>query len=380
MKFSVNTTALAGLPGLLERRRDNLLAGAVFVDANTTITAWDQGLINQIRGTHERIVAEVTQFLRAAAEQRADPYADAVARAVAYYERTDIEAAARLDATMAAGRVQDGYPGLPQPQADAGLDATAFADSDCGPGYVAPHDYRFDYEVPTGGLDLLSPTSYARALVWEVTGFLAEYRLLDHPVDIMQEYLDKFAGDWATFRACADVWDSVANELDYVTRSLYFGESRTALVWTGEAAGRCEYALDVFGDDLHAAAGTLRAAAANYREVAEQMKKLTEAIIAAVTIICDYCADELANGLAPGVGEVLAAENLIVDARRLLLAINKAKSIVVGAVEAVDGFIAGTGADWPFGVLGNLGPLRLTPVAMPHLPGVATGARTLVAR
>ncbi len=37
MKFSVNLTALPGLTELLYRRRDDLLAGQVFVDTHTEI-------------------------------------------------------------------------------------------------------------------------------------------------------------------------------------------------------------------------------------------------------------------------------------------------------------------------------------------------------
>jgi hypothetical protein len=381
MKFSVNTAALAGLPALLDRRRDELLAGADYVATHTTISHWDQGFLNQLRGTHEAIVKAVEQFLHTAATQRADPYALAVSRADAYYTRTDLDAAARFDATLTASAGRDGYPGLPQPAADQGLGPAIFADATAAPGYPAVHDYRVDYEVIQHWWDWLSPTTYARDVVWRVTSVLTDLGLLDRPIDVMQEYFEQFAGDWAAFRTCADVWDAVAIQLDYESGAVRHGGDRTQLIWTGGAADACRLAVDVFGDDLHAAAGTLRAAAANYREVAEQMKQITEAIIAVVTFIVDFCADKALEALVPG-SEILEFLDDTTDVARFLNKVWEARGLVLAAASAVTGFLTGTGDGLTLAMLGKLGPLTLTGVGGLRLPGATAdeGSRWLVAR
>ncbi len=378
MSFSVNTRALPGLADLLGRRRDDLFTGADYVAKHTVIDQWDEGLLNSLRGTHEAVVAAIEEFLRAAAGQRADPYATGITRAEQYYVRTDADAAARLDLTIGGGSDRGGHPGLPQPTADQQLDTDSFADPSGSPGWPDIHDYRFDYEILDHKLDLISPTTWVREAVWKVTGWLAQVGLLDHPVDFMQDFLDQFAGDWAAFRGCADVWDALAAEVDFNAGCVDLGATRLATVWTGAAADNCDYAIDVFGNDLRQAAATIRDVATNYREVAEQMKELTQVIIAVVTVIIDCCVDEIASGLVGSEFVVLDEAPSIV---RLVEKVYEARNIILAAIQTINGFVSGVGGGgFPLGMIGKVGPLRLTAVAGPHIPGDDRGgARSPIA-
>src|SRR5215213_7283257 len=100
MSFTVDVAALAGLPPLLTRLDEDARAGRAYEDKNTQLGA-GEGIFNLVLGGHRTAVAQVDAFfdaLSAAAGQEAGR----VQGAVAEYRRTDLAAAAKLDATMPA--------------------------------------------------------------------------------------------------------------------------------------------------------------------------------------------------------------------------------------------------------------------------------------
>ena len=256
MKFSVNLTALPGLTELLYRRRDDLLAGQVFVNTHATLKIEQAGLLNYCLGSHREVVAAVGDFLAEAAHFRADYLGAAVASCVTYYQRTDVAAAAALDATYRSGRI-DGHPGVPQPSADQGLGPHIFDETSCSVGYPEPKDYHFEHPPIESMLDRASPTTQWREAVWEVTALLAKAGFLDKPVDIFGEFIEPLSGDWAAFRACADVWATVADRIGVNADWIGHGARVLPMVWTGNAATDCTVAVESFVADLRAAGVTI---------------------------------------------------------------------------------------------------------------------------
>jgi hypothetical protein len=370
MKLSVNLNALPGLTELLYRRRDDLVAGRVFVDAHTEIDSMHAGLLNICLGAHHEVVAAVDTFLTDAAQFRADYLGAAVAASVAYYRRTDASAAIALDASYRTGSV-GGYPGIPHPTADLGLGPDIFDEPTCSGGYPVPHDYRFDYQPIHSKLDLASPTTYVRGVVWQVTSWLADAGLIDRPIDILQEYVEPVTGDWAAFRRCADVWATVAAEvgsnadwIDHAARAL-------PSAWTGNAASDCDTALETFVTDLRAAAGTLGNLAQTYRETAEQVKALTDLLITALTALIDTALEELASSK---LGPEFAIAGAATNATRIARQAYRCREIVAAVAHLVEGAqsaIILVPSD--FGVVGKAGPLRITALSTVHIPGDSVG-------
>lgn len=376
MEFSVNIQALPGLAELLERRRLDLENTRTFVDKYATVSHHDSGIINDILGTHRAIVEAVDTFLTRAARERADRLSSDVWTAVDAYRRTDVSASARLDAALPIAE-RGGHPAVHQAPANQNWGPAVFDDPLNKPVLAPPHDYRWDYQVLADPSEMLSPTSYLRETIWEGTKLLAKVGLLDHPIDILQEYFQPLAGDWATFRACADVFDSAATQLDFQAGAVDQSDSVIPLVWTGHAAANCRFALRTFGADLQRAAQTLRNAAENYRECAETVKLQTEIIIGIATAVCDICADLLAESVG---GAAAVAFELVPLARRLATLVNECRKAILLCLAAVGVFVdSGEFLRSSFGVVAKIGPLELTPVTGAAMPYKPSGSQWTVA-
>src|SRR5439155_21694985 len=95
-----------------------------------------------------------------------------VSRAVASYRSSDLDARARLDASLPG--VID--PAVPSRLADQSASPEIFADLTCL-SLATPPDFQAEYPYHPHWYDLLSPSSIARDVIWYVTGVLAKLGL-----------------------------------------------------------------------------------------------------------------------------------------------------------------------------------------------------------
>ncbi len=281
-----------------------------------------------------------------------------------YYQRTDAAAAAALDATYRTGRA-DGHPGVPQPTADQGLGPHIFDETSCSVGYPEPKDYHFEHPPIESVLDRASPTTLWREAVWEVTAVLARAGLLEKPVDIFGEFIEPLSGDWAAFRACADVWTTVADRIGVDADWIGHGARVLPTVWTGNAATDCTVAVETFVADLRAAGTTIRNLAAAYIEAAELIREYRDLLIIELTALSDATLEAMIPG-APVfevIGDARSVGKIIGHIRTCM----KIISLCWHAVEAFHGATVLVPSD--YGVIGEVGPLRLSALAAVHIPG-----------
>jgi hypothetical protein len=362
MKFSANLTALPGLAELLYRRRDDLITGRDFVARHAVLEPGEVGMLNACLGVHEEVVAAVSQFLGNAAHLRADYLGHGVAQCVNYYRTADISAATALDASYGSGYA-DGYP--PPPQADQSLGPQIFIDHACS-SYAEPRDYHDENRPIQSKLDWLSPTTDIREAVWQVTKWATDLHLMDHPTDTARELIEPFTGDWAAFRACADVWRTVGVEVGLQYASIERATQQLPRVWTGHAATDCDNALTLVGSDLRDAAGTLGNLALAYEETAETIKELTGLLITEYTVLGDTAISALLEQAAPL--EKIAIIGKVVEH------VERCAHLVSLAWHQVEIFRADAKlVRSEFGVVGKPGPLALHPLGTVHVPAPSTG-------
>lgn len=283
MDFSVNARAVAGLADALDLRAHDLTRAGSYLQVNSRLT-FGAGLINELAQTHEHAMSAVQTFLHHAADDDLEAYSRGVSAALRAYATTDAGASARLDATLPG--VLD--PSTPAHLADQSVGPEIFADPACltfpdPPDFEAAHRYEPDL------VDLLSPATIPRDVVWLVTSALAEIGVLPGPCDPFETFVRPICGDWAGFDRTAFALTQVAKALDFVSGRVDQEATGLDRVWTGNAASSCRSVLRQFAHDLLPASDVLTSLADDYQQVAAEAQKKGEALAEVVTLLVDIC-------------------------------------------------------------------------------------------
>ena len=279
MSFTVDVAALAGLPPLLNRLDEDAQAGRAYEDKNTHL-AGGEGIFNLVLGGHRTAVARVDAFFDAL-DTVAGQESGRVTSAIDGYRRTDLAAAAKLDATMPT------IPGVPWVQDDES-GSYGFKDRlEPQAAMAAPADYSADYGFEMKWYSYLSPTSYVRSIVWEVTSLATRLGICDRPIDVFTEWLKPWLGDWAGFRACADVNENLGNATISMFGNVRSGAADSQFAWTGNAADACRRDLNTIATALQQAGPKLSELAAEYKSVAESTFKLADAVTGLLVVAID---------------------------------------------------------------------------------------------
>jgi uncharacterized protein YukE len=281
MDFSVNPRALAGLADALDLRAHNLAGAASYLRMHSNLR-FGAGLINELAGTHDRLVAEITGFLRRAGTDHAERYSVAVHQAVRAYQTSDGQASARLDASLPG--VID--PSVPAHLADQSLGPGIFDDPSCLT-LATPPNYQAQYPYQPEWYDLLSPSSIPRDIIWQVTGALTKLGLCPEQIDVYEEITAPFCGDWAGLERVSFALTQVHRALFFVSGRLDEEASALERVWTGHAAGNCRSVLRRFAHDLRVAEDLVVAIAAEYHQVAVTAREQGEAMATMISMILD---------------------------------------------------------------------------------------------
>jgi hypothetical protein len=293
MGFSVDVAALAGLPRHMGRLGEDAAAARAYVDRYTQLSS-GEGIINQLLGGHREATRKVRvffQMLDAAAERQGN----AVSAALNHYRQTDLAAAAALDAKLTV------ITQTPHTQPDMG--SLGFADrGEPQNGLTAPPDYSGQYRFEMKWYSYLSPSSHIRSAILEFTEMATAIGLLDRPIDVFNEWLKPWLGDWAGFRACADVYENLASSALTMSANVRSGSIDSQFVWTGNAADSCRLDLNDTCDALNLANTRLHELSAEYRSVAESTYKLVEAVVGLLMVAADIVAMGLADMVAASRG------------------------------------------------------------------------------
>jgi len=282
MEFSVNAKAVVGLVDMLDRRGADVVRVADYVNANSALQ-WGPGLLNNFKGTHEKIGREVYAFLQRVANSYLYPYAAAVDGAIYDYGSSDQTANARFDATLPGA---DNRPPRSAGPADQALGPDIFAD----PAKLvlkAPPDFSADYPYNPPWYDTFSPSSWGRDGLWKITSAATTLGVLDHPIDAAQAFTLPLCGDWPGLEAYAYALRETGRALSYVSDRVTGGATTLSRVWTGHAADNCATALGGFARDLKDAQEKFNRLADAYHEIAKIARENGEALAHLATLIGD---------------------------------------------------------------------------------------------
>lgn len=282
MGFSVDAAALTGLPRLLERLGDDAVAGRNYLERNGRLKG-GEGIFNVALGGHEEAVRKVGAFLEVV-QTASRTQADRVASAIDAYNRTDLNAAARLDSELAGTA---GAPVLDTSETANG----GFADRDEAQQHLtAPGDYAAGHDVEMKLYQYLSPSSYVRQIIWEATSLGARLGICDRPIDVVEEFMHPWLGDWAGIRAMADVYVNLGFATTAMSRNVVSGTVDAQFTWSGNASDAARRDLSRTSTAIAQADPRLTELADEYKKVAETVRELTELAAGILLTACDLAA------------------------------------------------------------------------------------------
>lgn len=368
MGFSVDVAALAGLPRQMNRLGEDAAAARAYVDRHTQLSS-GEGIINIVFGGHREATAKVSTFYRML-NAAADRQSNAVAAALNHYRQTDLAAAAALDARLA-------VTNTPLTQPDMG--SLGFADrGEPQNGLTAPKDYSGEYRFEMKWNSHLSPTSYVRRAVLEFTELAVSHGLLDRPIDVFTEWVKPILGDWPGFRACADVYENLANAALTMSANVRSGGIDSQFVWKGNAADSCRLDLNRTCDALNLANARLHELSAEYRSVAESTYKMAEAIVGLLMVAADIALAGVADlAVSKGNPAVAIGHQLVTGAMNVWRLIEIAMKVFDCIKIAQSGAKAFTSGMEGFNIIDPKGPMPSLAGGMPaaYSPPVRGGGK-----
>ncbi|MFI7118353.1 hypothetical protein [Amycolatopsis sp. NPDC049868] len=233
MSFEVDTEALGKFADLLERYHEDGKAVFDHFDQKATLSQPGLGILGFLGDAHEearRMAGERTELLTRIAGNSVA----AVRTAAKWYEDTDAEKAAKMDATYPAATpgkldtkeevesygVQTHNVYTFQDIALPNHELSAHPD----PAALRPQVNSIDDFVHLLG-DLMSPTAYLRAIIKNTFG-----------ADPIDEAIQFFAGDWEQLATCEAVWFECMKSVGAMAENLHYSDEALAQVWKGNAA------------------------------------------------------------------------------------------------------------------------------------------------
>jgi uncharacterized protein YukE len=292
MSFKVETDSLAKLPDMLDRLKEDADHAKEYVTEHTSVQY--EGFLNSVQGGHEHVVQQVTGWLTGVGGKVAAPTAEAVKAALVYYRTSDANAQATLDGSYAASPIEqapEDYTYYAYSRAVA-----AFEDKEePGDSLREVEDRNGEFPYEPSWMDAGSPAQLCRDVVYEATNLATQLGLMDRPIDPYEDVCKWFAGDWAGFAECRDVFDNLANACQSMSANLHWGARSIESVWQGNAADGCENHLFKAADAVSEVSEPLRELGEKYVEAAEAMHKLGSAMGTCISALVDACIMAAAN-------------------------------------------------------------------------------------
>jgi hypothetical protein len=245
-------------------------------------------------------------------------------------------------------------------------------------GLTAPKDYSGEYRFEMKWNAYLSPSSYVRRMVLEFTELAVANGLLDRRIDVFNEWVKPLLGDWAGFRACADVYENLANASLTMSANVRSGSIDSQFVWTGNAADSCRQDLNYTTDALNLANTRFHELAAEYRSVAESTYKLAEAVVGLLMVALDIAvagaADLAVSRGNPAAAIAVHGVSAVMNVWRLIEIAMKVLDCIKIAESGAKAFTSGMEG---FNVIDPKGPMPSLAGGMPatYAPPVRGGGR-----
>jgi hypothetical protein len=347
MTFSVDTSGLAGMPAQLDRLEQDARAGVQYVERYTRLTYG--GLLNGITGSHGHAVGAVRDYLETLSGPVAGNTAQAVRVAATYYDMTDANSAAKLDATY---RIEggDGESGTGTVDYTA-ISVPSFTDAaEPTDRYQPPPDRSEEFAYEPKPVALISPAAAGRMLIVEATTLAAKLGL-GHRWDPYESILKPITGDWNGLRGCTDVFDHVAEAVGDMCVNLRGCANSVPGVWTGGAADGLREHLLAVADSLEEAREPIKRLAEAYETAADGAHELfaslgdilNDLIDAVIIFIAEASAavatsETVVGGIAFGAAAAFEAYECYKLIRELIECYTLADAIMEALQSSLNGF------------------------------------------
>lgn len=255
---------------------------APFSAMDSALSNGRAGIINQLTSTHNRIRHEVDAFF-GGVKRFAEDEGENIREAVTLYETLDHDLAATLDQTLFDQPTQDEVKEMGGRSSDLDLDAPVLGGAYL-PGdpaaYLRPlTDYRSyepNWRHPLDTNDELSAASLARDLIWYGSSFAARFGVC-RPIDIIEEVVVPFTGDWAGIKACGDALHALDLAVDPLLGNSVWISDWINVVWQGNAADACWLHVRKLEQSLRGVSTPqriLKLYGDAYHDVADEVKRL----------------------------------------------------------------------------------------------------------
>ncbi|MEV4621586.1 hypothetical protein AB0J74_23110 [Asanoa sp. NPDC049573] len=290
MSFRVAPEALTGYARQVDRAGQDVVEIKSYLgryvdapkDGGEVFSVAKEGHVHAAE-TIDRTLARIAALL-----QESAPELD---KAAAYYQSTDLAAAATLDAAFP-GTQACPTAAVEIELADNPCQYTSFVDSRDARSALRPPGDADQPANPLGFMDLISPAHWANEAFSIVFGF--------DPIEWLQQRL---FGDWEAFAAMAPVTANVGIGLSAVSYNLQSGNALLKSRWDGHAA---ESAYRFFTDADEAILtmrAPLDAVSRSYTEMAEAVWSMGEALGGVVKSMIDTA---IVIGIAAAAGTALS--------------------------------------------------------------------------
>lgn len=362
MSFSVNTKSLVGLPLALDRRGSDLDLARQYLAADTIIQTFN---IADIRHVHEHVIAAVAGYLDALNSTFAEADAVRVRAVIATYRAADARAARRADAALS-GLV----PGLPQTPPLTPIEQSygpAIFDDRRTPAaaLIPPSSHYADLPYQPGILDVLSPSTIGRDVIWRATSFLTHVGVMDRPIDPLETFVQPMVGDWAGLLRCAEVFVHIADLLARCGDCVTDAALLVPKVWAGNVEGMCVLNLNGFATSLAQGILPLTDLAAMYPRVATGVQDNAVVMETVISDLIDLGSDLVLAEIGSSLLDIWAVSTQI---RNFLRTVGTAIHLVNNVQDIISVWKNGVGsATHSFGVLQQPGPMP-SMTAAPIIP------------
>jgi hypothetical protein len=326
-----------GFSKLVGRGADDSAHAVSYTGTNAKIDDMIGGkLWDLVAGDHDHYVSEAKKALDKI-RGVLDSSAKELAKSAKYYQETDRDEAAKMDAT---------YPGSKVPAAATGGDPQDFSDGRDAIGtlkapgggsdnpyvkYMSGHldEYKMSPVQKTLGsvLDIASPS----AMAVEASKLLFDF-------DPFATVTNWVFGDWNKYNDCSDVWGSLASFCDAVATNIRKGNQNVGLSWDGNAADAATVYFDEFSKKLGEIKETFKSLQECYARAAQLAFELAEFLKSFLVMFCDMLVIWLVNLLAAEAVNAIPVGGQVASAAMFALAAAQAVRLMEMWGEAVETF------------------------------------------
>ncbi|WP_026931269.1 hypothetical protein [Glycomyces tenuis] len=338
---------IKSLGKLVGTQADHAAACQRYILNNTGLQG-GEGWLNDLSGAHEALVGNTADWFSTLSRYTLEAAEFSITDSADYYAKTDADSAAKLDSQL------EGYQTSPPEGHEYHYERIEIVVGTFGEKYdpesylTEPDDYAAQgaWRWEPSWSDYASISSAGRGAIMAATEGLSWLGLLDRSYDPYEFLLKPVTGDWAGFRACADVYRNTANACRSIEFNINHGRIGLPSAWSGRAADSCEHFLAAVCAALPGAADVLDDIAEEYEDAAKGALEFSSVVGSLISSLVDaavICAAALGGGAASAstiIGPIIGGGVALYEGKKIADMINSLVDVynttkdIMAAVEA----------------------------------------------